>query len=480
MACRCGSVVDLRACTRCGKALYCGVACQKEEWPEHRLVCDNTDPADISNDQYASMLNLLRLIDGLPDEESGQFLDMVSLSTVADHFLETVNKLEEETQELTDNIERLKLAEQEIAIAENSPKGLSVLEFNAAILEKRELSGPEISKFLKAATGKGSVNSHIGPKIEEEGITEATPEDTGRDLWAYIRPAFDMLKKIAPEKPNAATRLAWWRDWKTANRIWIAYFDALLTKPTLFDLSKLREFWRHLSAGQFLILYFALGLLPVLATLLTLPFLPREERTQLLTQMTVVLLFTTKILALCLGPIGTVLGSLELARRLTAPDTPGRVLTRWRQGRADIDNLFNNTKHDIKISLERAFERARTLPLSSMETVPFEVYLPAITTNWRADTIHWDRVVEFVIAEFRRCKGTAFDFKIDTRWVTNSLDSSVEEFYGPSDLVSKLEITVWRHEGLIDYMPDPIYASTVKAPTPFSAQRRSRSPTRPE
>ena len=29
----------LKACTRCKKAKYCGVSCQKKDWPKHKLVC---------------------------------------------------------------------------------------------------------------------------------------------------------------------------------------------------------------------------------------------------------------------------------------------------------------------------------------------------------------------------------------------------------------------------------------------------------
>lgn len=30
---------DLKVCTRCKGPRYCGVACQKADWPEHKRVC---------------------------------------------------------------------------------------------------------------------------------------------------------------------------------------------------------------------------------------------------------------------------------------------------------------------------------------------------------------------------------------------------------------------------------------------------------
>jgi hypothetical protein len=35
----CRKSADLRKCSRCGAAYYCGTECQKEDWPAHKLVC---------------------------------------------------------------------------------------------------------------------------------------------------------------------------------------------------------------------------------------------------------------------------------------------------------------------------------------------------------------------------------------------------------------------------------------------------------
>ena len=40
---------NLKVCTRCKGPRYCGVACQKADWPEHKRVCQRlakTEAAD--------------------------------------------------------------------------------------------------------------------------------------------------------------------------------------------------------------------------------------------------------------------------------------------------------------------------------------------------------------------------------------------------------------------------------------------------
>lgn len=37
--CVCGSIKDLRSCSRCGRVSYCGIDCQRDDWKTHKKVC---------------------------------------------------------------------------------------------------------------------------------------------------------------------------------------------------------------------------------------------------------------------------------------------------------------------------------------------------------------------------------------------------------------------------------------------------------
>ena len=41
----------LRKCTRCGKAQYCGIECQKKHWKDHKKVCRKHEPPIGSQDR---------------------------------------------------------------------------------------------------------------------------------------------------------------------------------------------------------------------------------------------------------------------------------------------------------------------------------------------------------------------------------------------------------------------------------------------
>jgi hypothetical protein len=167
-------------------------------------------------------------------------------------------------------------------------------------------------------------------------------------------------------------------------------------------------------------------------------------------------------------------------RRLAYPDTPGRIVSRWRQGQFEVASLLAKTTKDIQTLLSQSLSgTTMILPLSFMDVISIHLYLPAITTNYRADSLSWSDVTHFISDEFKKCKASAFDVEIGARWFKEGADKVVGQFYKKSELITLLRLKFWRRMGEHEYTPAPLYVSTYEHPRPFDPlYRRDRSPTR--
>ena len=109
-------------------------------------------------------------------------------------------------------------------------------------------------------------------------------------------------------------------------------------------------------------------------------------------------------------------------------------------------------------------------PLQFMDGVSFQLYLPAITTNYRADSIRWSEIIRFIAVEYKKCNATALDFTTQIQRFRATGQLPMQKFYTASDLVAQLKIVFWRHPGANQYKPAKIFVSTYRRPEPFNPE----------
>jgi hypothetical protein len=422
------------------------------------MLCGTKDSTDIKNDRYQMVFAILRIINQLPTEEFGELLDIVSLSTAADQFWASIKELGESNEEMNEVIEKLKIADSEIAIMTNASNPVSVLALSVLISKKQTLEHGQISAFLK--TPRRGINGNIGPKYESGGLINTA----GELVWNFLKIAYGLLKPLSSDRGDSSLRVAWWKEWKTNNKMWMTYYDALTIPP---DMTKLREFWKHVSLGQYVILFAIFTILPTLVAVVSLPFMDPDMRREELSRLHIQIISAIAFIAVTLGPTVGFIQGCEIVRQLAAPETPGMVLSRWLTGRREIALLFKTTIKTIEDSLQMAFLRTvGPVPLKFMDRLSVTLFLPAITTNYRADSIRWREIIQFIVEEFGKCNAIAFDFKARVEWFRPATESSLQKFYKDSDLVGQLLIKFWRLPRINQYNPAKKYVSTNRHPEP--------------
>src|SRR5579864_3224354 len=50
----CGKTENLHHCSKCRKVSYCGVACQRLDWADHKKNCNNKSPPSKSSPSYSN------------------------------------------------------------------------------------------------------------------------------------------------------------------------------------------------------------------------------------------------------------------------------------------------------------------------------------------------------------------------------------------------------------------------------------------
>ena len=79
---KCGSIDNLKICTKCKKIRYCSSTCQNNDWKKHKKVCSNITPTLFDNDEDNTKECMMKLFNITEEEETtkkakDKFLDIV-------------------------------------------------------------------------------------------------------------------------------------------------------------------------------------------------------------------------------------------------------------------------------------------------------------------------------------------------------------------------------------------------------------------